>query len=114
MKSSQKLLDTQMDEAEHGVVVQPSLPSKDLCKHSRVHRGVSDIDATLSQVRFVEDQVSFLQLLEGQFCQRQNDLGVLWSLVRMCLSSVVIFHTLLSEQNQQEVEVCGAAGCSGG
>ena len=105
MKSSQKLLNTQMDEAEHLVLVQSSLLFKDLCEHSWVHWGCSDIDATLCQVGFIEDQVAFLQLIKSQFSQRLDHLPALWTPVWICLSSSIILDVLHFGLNHQEVDV---------
>ena len=104
MKSSQKLLNTQMDKAEHLVLVQSSLLFKDLCEHSWVHWGCSDIDATPCQVWFTSDQVSFLQLLKSQFSKIFNYPLVLYIPDWICFSSSIIPDILQFQQNHKEVE----------
>ena len=111
MESSQKLLKTQMDKAEHLFLVQSTLLFKDLIEHSWVQRGCSDIDTTLGQVWFIDVKVTFLQLLKSKFCQRLNRHPTLWTPVWIYIRFSLMLNIPQFGLNHQEMDVRLSQGC---
>ena len=78
---------------------------EDFCEQPRVDWSSLDVDAALSQVCFIEDQVSFLQLLKSKFSQHQNGIHGLFGPDWIRHRTVVILNVPLFGLNQQEVDV---------
>ncbi len=77
--------------------------SKDLSANPRIHRGVSDVYAALSQVLLIKHHISLHQLIESQFSKFHNHFSVgLQEFLWMSLFILLVPHICL---NEQEVDV---------
>ncbi len=89
----------QMNKAINLPVINHRFLSEDLSANPRIHSGVSDVYAALSQVLLIKHPIALHQLIESQFSKFHNHFSVgLQEFIWISLLIVLVPHICLNEQ----------------